>query len=204
MNVNSHKEIDMEAARMNKSHQGFISRLGKKKQGGFGLPELAITLMITGLIAAAAMIVVPRILASVRAEKIIDEFNTAIPAIQTAYQNQTTFSSLTTAQVAQNGWVGSSFIEYSAGVPTGKLLTQWGTMAFAPIASGARAQTTLDNIPSRECVKIGNSFTNDLYLTATINGTTVKTNINAVDLTAVGTQCSSTTTNTIVFTFGRS
>lgn len=188
-----------------KNTQIKASFLNHKKgmQKGFSLPELAIVLMIGALIAASAMVVVPRLLASIRAGKIIDEFNTAIPAIQTAYQNQTSFATLTTAQVAQNGWVGSSFVEYAGGVPTGNLLTQWGTIVFVPIASGSQGQGTLDNIPTKECVKIGNAFTNDLYLTATINGAVVKTGVNNVDLTAIGTQCSSTANNTIVFTFGR-
>lgn len=203
MSIQLQKEINMENIEMNKPKKRLVGSINSK-QGGFGLPELVIVLMIAALIAAAAMVVVPRALASIRADKVVDEFNTAIPAIQTAYQNQTSFSSLTTAQVALNGWVGSSFVEYTAGVPTGKLLTQWGTLTFAPIASGAQAQGTLDKVPSKECVKIANAFTNDLYLAATINGTAVKTNVNSVDLTAIGTQCSSTTTNTITFTFGRS
>lgn len=99
--------------------------------------------------------------------------------------------------------MGSNFVEYVNGVPTGNLLTQWGTLVFVPISSGSQAQVTLNNIPTKECVKIGTNFTNDLFLTATINGTTVKTSVNNVDLTAIGTQCSSTAANTIVFTFGR-
>ena len=202
MTTNPQQGINMENTKVNNMKKG-LSRLGKSKQGGFGLPELAIVLMIAALIAAAAFVVVPRILASVRAGKIIDEFNTAIPAIQTAYQNQTSFSSLTTAQVAQNGWLSSSFVEFAGGVPTGNLLTQWGTLTFVPISAGSQGQGTMNNIPTKECVKIGTNFTNDLYLTATINGTAVKTGVNNVDLTAVGTQCSSTANNTIIFTFGR-
>ena len=91
MTTKPQQSIDMENTKMNNMKYG-LSRLGKSKQGGFSLPELAIVLMIAALIAAAAMVVVPRVLASVRAGKLIDEFNTAIPAIQTAYQNQTSFS----------------------------------------------------------------------------------------------------------------
>jgi prepilin-type N-terminal cleavage/methylation domain-containing protein len=178
-------------------------RAGRGRQGGFSLTELAIVLGIIALIAAAAMVVVPRVLASIRAGKIIDAFNEAIPSIQTAYQNQTSFANLTTAQVAQNGWLNDSFVEMAGGVPDGNLVTQWGTIAFAPTAANAQGQATLDHIPTKECVKIGNSFMNDMYLTATINGAAVKAGPNNVDLTAVGTQCSSSTSNTIVFTFGR-
>lgn len=178
-------------------------RTGSARQRGFSLTELAIVLGIIALIAAAAMVVVPRVLASIRASKIIDAFNEAIPSIQTAYQNQTSFANLTTAQVAQNGWLNDSFVEMAGGVPDGNLVTQWGTIAFAPAAGNTQGQATLTNIPTKECVKIGSSFMNDLFLTASINGTQVKAGPNNIDLTAVGTQCSSTPTNVIVFTFGR-
>ncbi|NMV39899.1 type 4 pilus major pilin [Ralstonia insidiosa] len=180
---------------------------GKRKkwrnQNGFTLAELAIVLMIGALIVAAAMIVVPRVLANIRAGKITSALSTAIPAIQTAYQNQTSFNNLTTAQVAQNGWMGTSFTEYNGGSPTGNLLTQWGTITFAPINGGTTGQGTFTNIPTKECQNIAQEFTNDMYLTASVNGTAIKAGVNNVDLTASGTQCSSTSTNTIVFTFGR-
>lgn len=172
-------------------------------QRGFSLTELAIVLGIAALIAASAMVTVPRVLASIRAGKIIDELNVAIPAIQTAYQNQTSFSNLSTAQIAKNGWMSSSFVEHEGGMPTGKLLTQWGTIVCEPAEGNTQGQCTMTNIPTKECVKIGNNFTNDLYLMGKINGTTVKASVNNVDLTAVGTQCSSSASNTISFTFGR-
>lgn len=175
----------------------------KSKQRGFSLPELALVILIGGLLTAAAALILPGIFANYRAGKVVDEFNIAIPAMQTAYQNRTSFAGLTTAQVAQNGWIGSGFTEMTNGVPTGNLVTQWGTLTFAPVSSNTRAMGTLNNVPSRECVKITTSFTGDQYLAATVNGTTVKSGTNNMDLTAVGTQCSSTDTNTITFTFGR-
>lgn len=173
------------------------------KQHGYSLPELAVVILIIGLIASLAALILPGILASFRANKIIDEFNIAIPSIQTAYQNKTSYSGLTTAQVAQNRWVGSGMTEVTGGVPTGNLLTQWGTLTFAPAANGTQAQGTLNNVPSRECIKISTAFTGDQYLSVTINGTAVKSGVTDMDLTAVGTQCNSNNANTIVFTFGR-
>lgn len=187
-----------------KSQQGILLGVRKPKQrGAFGLPELALVILIGGLLAAAGALVLPGIFANFRANKIIDEFNVAIPSIQTAYQNRTNYSGLTTAQVAQNGWVGSGLTEMANGVPTGNLVTQWGTLTFLPVSSGTQAQGTLNNVPSRECIKITTSFTSDQYISATVNGTTVKSGVNAMDLTAVGTQCSGSGTNTITFTFGR-
>ncbi|MBD8577571.1 prepilin-type N-terminal cleavage/methylation domain-containing protein [Pseudomonas syringae] len=186
-----------------KASSGVLLGFKKGKQRGFSLPELAIVILIAALLAGTAALVLPGIFASYRANKITNEFNVAIPAIQTAYQNKTSYAGLTTAQVAQNGWIGSGFTEITNGVPTGNLITQWGTLTFATAATNTRVTGTLNNVPSRECIKIASTFTADQFLAATVNGTAVKSGVNFTDLTAIGTQCSSTATNTITFTFGR-
>ncbi|WP_456293259.1 type 4 pilus major pilin [Pseudomonas sp. AK106] len=178
-------------------------KLPGHKQRGYTLVELGIVTLIIGLIATLALLVLPNILATVRSNKIIDAFNSAIPAIQTAYQNRTSYTGLTTAQVAQNRWMGSGLTEVTAGVPTGNLLTQWGQLTFAPASNGTQAQGTLTAIPSRECIKIATAMTSDQYLTVSVNGTAVKTGTTDLDLTAAGTQCNASNANTVVFTFGR-
>ncbi|WP_117144103.1 type 4 pilus major pilin [Pseudomonas coronafaciens] len=181
------------------------SPMGNKnrKQRGMTLIELSIVILIAGLLAALVALTLPNILASIRANKITDSFDSAIPAIQTAYQNRTSYNGLTTAQVAQNRWMGSSLTEVAAGVPTGNLLTQWGQLTFAPAANGTQAQGTLTNIPSRECIKISSAMSSDQYLTVNVNGTAVKAAAGDLDLTTAGTQCNANNANTIVFTFGR-
>lgn len=173
------------------------------KQRGVTLIELSIVILIAGLLAALVGLILPNILASIRANKITDAFDSAIPAIQTAYQNRTSYNGLTTAQVAQNRWMGTGLTEVAAGVPTGNLLTQWGQLTFAPAANGTQAQGTLTAIPSRECIKISNAMASDQYLTVNVNGTAVKAAAADLDLTTAGTQCNANNANTIVFTFGR-
>lgn len=177
--------------------------LKSTSQAGYSLTELAIVILVIGLLASLAALILPGIFASFRANKITDEFNQAIPAIQTAYQNRTSFSGLSTAQVAQNRWVGGGMTEATNGVPTGNLLTQWGQLTFAPASNGTQGQGTLTNIPSRECIKISNAMMSDQYMSVSINGASVKSGTTDLDLTAVGTQCNSSNANTIVFTFGR-
>jgi prepilin-type N-terminal cleavage/methylation domain-containing protein len=173
------------------------------KQRGVTLIELSIVILIAGLLAALVGLILPNILASIRANKITDAFDSAIPAIQTAYQNRTSYNGLTTAQVAQNRWMGTGLTEVAAGVPTGNLLTHWGQLTFAPAANGTQAQGTLTAIPSRECIKISNAMASDQYLTVNVNGTAVKAAAADLDLTTAGTQCNANNANTIVFTFGR-
>lgn len=182
---------------------GVLLGLKKHKQKGFSLTEMAIVVIVAALLAGIAALVLPGIFAGIRASKITDELNVAIPAIQAAYQNKTSYAGLTTAQVAQNGWIGSGFTEMTNGVPTGNIVTQWGTMTFATANTNTRVVGTLNNVPSRECIKIANTFSADQYLAATVNGTAVKSGVNGTALTVIGTQCSSTGTNVITFTFGR-
>lgn len=173
------------------------------KQAGFTLAELTVVLLIGALLAAAAIYGLPRLMANYRAGKIVDEFNTAIPAVQTAFQNQTSFANLTTEMVAKNKWMNDGFIEVGTGsTPTGNLVTSWGSITFEPASSNAQAKVTMTNIPVRECLKISEMFNSDNFLAASINSTSVKTG-RLVDLTAVGTQCNSSTANTLSFNFGR-
>jgi hypothetical protein len=185
---------------------GNAHRLGarmRKQRGVMDLPQVAIALLIGTLVAAVAYLVLPGIFAGLRADKITDAFKTAIPAIQTAYQNRTSYAGISTAQVAQNRWVEGGMTELAAGVPTGNLMTQWGALTFASAANGTQAQVTMINVPSRECIKISNNLMGDQYLSVTINGAAVKAGVADMDLTAVGTQCNASNANTIAFTFGR-
>jgi prepilin-type N-terminal cleavage/methylation domain-containing protein len=189
----------MEAKRANEGHR----RGPRAKQDGMTLAELMVVIVIAAVLASVAYTMVPRVMSNFRAGKITDELHTVIPTIQAAYQNQTSFANLTTSQVAKNGWIGQSWVEMAAGVPTGNLVTQWGTITFVPNATGSQVTATLTNIPARECTTIGPDLANDLYVSGSINGTVAKVSANNVDLDVVGNQCTSTTTNTIAVTFGR-
>ncbi|WP_456017545.1 type 4 pilus major pilin [Pseudomonas fluorescens] len=200
--------IDKQSMRLDPEGQidGSRKPLGermKKQRGVLDLPQMAIGLVIAVMVAAVGYAVLVPLFANFRAGKITDAFNAAVPAIQTAYQNRTSFSGISTAQVAQNRWIEGGITELSAGVPTGNLITQWGTVTFAPASNGTQAQATLNNIPSRECLKISTALNTDQYLSVAVNGATVKTGVSEMDLTSVGTQCNSSNANTIVFTFGR-
>lgn len=194
------KSVNKEMVMVDKSPVG---KRMKKQRGVADLPQLALVILIGTLLAAVAYLVLPGIFAGFRASKITDAFSTSIPAIQTAYQNRTSYAGLTTAQVAQNRWVDSGLTEMAGGQPTGNLVTQWGTLTFLPVSNGTQAQGTLNAVPSRECVKIATALGGDQYITVTINGAAVKTGVTDMDLTAVGTQCNSSNANTIAFTFGR-
>lgn len=174
-----------------------------KTQKGFTIMELAIVILLSGVFIAAVWPQMSKILSGSRASKITNELNLVIPTIQTAYQNRTSYNGLTTQAVATNRWISENFLETNAGTPTGGIVTQWGTMAFATAAANTQVQLTMDNIPSRECAKIAEGFSSAMFLTASINGAAVKTATTELDVAAVGTQCNSAAANTLVITFGR-
>lgn len=180
-------------------------KFSRRNQAGFTLAEISVVLLIGALIALGAILALPSILANYRAGKVSNEFNIAIPSVQTAYQNNTSFDLLTTNQVAQNHWMSDAFMEVTNNLPSGKLISNWGSIEFKPATGGLSAEVTMDKIPTRECIKISEMFNSDTYLTASINGSSVKdiTKARNVDLTVIGTQCNSSTSNTLVFTFGR-
>ncbi|MEB8059287.1 type 4 pilus major pilin [Pseudomonas fulva] len=181
----------------------FIGNRKRKQKGAITLAEVALGLLVSALALAAGYAALTPILSSYRAGKVTEELNMTIPAIQASYQSKTSFTGLSTAQVALNGWIGSSFIESANGKPSGGLVTQWGTLTFEAASNGTQGKGTLNNIPSNECRKIATAFASDQFLSATVNGTAVKTTANNLDLTAVGTQCSATATNIITFNFSR-
>lgn len=173
------------------------------KQNGLSMIELAVVVAIIAVLAAAIWPTMTRVFSGIRATKVTNELSLAIPSIQTAYQNRSSYAGISTAQVASNRWFSDNFLEMNSGVPTGVIITQWGTITFAAASSGTQVQGTINNIPTRECVKIAEAFNNDIYLTASINGAAVKTATTELDATTVGSQCTNSATNTMVFTFGR-
>jgi hypothetical protein len=179
-----------------------------KSQKGVTLTEMGVVLGIGAVILITGFMVVPKMLAESNAKKLNDAFTMSIPKIQAAYNSRTSFTGLTTAAVANNGWFNDSMVQKTNGVPTGVLVTPWanGTIAFAATGTGGiQGQVTLTNVPSAVCNSLADSMLpNDMFLTATINAASVKALNREVDYAVTGTQCSGTNTNTIVAVFSRS
>jgi len=188
---------------MKTSEMKTISQSSMKKQRGFGLPELSIAAAIAAIMALVGYALVPGLLANYNASKITNELQTAIPNIQLGYTHRTSYASLTTTEIARARWFTDGFLEKTNNVPTGKILTKWGEITFAPSSGNNQATGTMDNIPSRECNKIAEALASDLYVSATVNSTSIKTATTPLSIATAGTQCNTTETNTITFNFRR-
>ncbi len=173
------------------------------KQRGNLLIDMSIATGLAAIIALIGWALVPDLLASYNASKITTELKTAIPKIQAGYNNRTSFAILTTEEVAKMRWFSDGFLEKNGNIPNGSIKTKWGDVTFAPASGNNQAVGTLDNIPSRECIKIVEDFGQAIYTSATVNSTSIKTATTALATTTASDQCNSSETNTLTFNFRR-
>nr|WP_314710054.1 type 4 pilus major pilin [uncultured Comamonas sp.] len=173
------------------------------KQRGNLLIDMSIATGLAAIIALIGWALVPDLLASYNASKITTELKTAIPKIQAGYNNRTSFAILTTEEVAKMRWFSDGFLEKNGNIPNGSIKTKWGDITFAPASGNNQAVGTLDNIPSRECIKIVEDFGQAIYTSATVNSTSIKTATTALATTTASDQCNSSETNTLTFNFRR-
>jgi prepilin-type N-terminal cleavage/methylation domain-containing protein len=177
-----------------------------RKQAGFTLIELGVVVAIGAVISIAGVLVVPKMLAENNAKKLSDALTLAIPKIQSAYQNRTSYNGLTATAVAKNGWIADSLIEKKKGVPTGNLITPWagGSIVFVE-TEGKQAKVTVTAASPAVCNSLATNFlSNDMLLTANINGTSVKELNLEVNYAETGEACTKKTSNSIEVVFGRS
>jgi len=174
-----------------------------KMQRGNFLIEMSIATAIAAVLALIGWTLVPDLLASYNASKITTELKTAIPKIQAGYNNRTSFSILTTEEVAKSRWFSDGFLDKNGNIPNGSLKTKWGDITFAPASGNNQAVGTLNNIPSRECIKIAEDFGQAIYTSATVNSTTIKTATTDLAMTTASDQCNSSDANSLTFNFRR-
>ena len=91
--------------------------LKSNRQAGYSLPELAIVILIIGLLASLAALLLPGIFASFRANK-ITESQPSHSRDPDGLPESDLFQRPDPAQVAQNRWVGGGMTEATNGVPT--------------------------------------------------------------------------------------
>lgn len=176
----------------------------KKNKRGFTVAEFAMVFTVFLIVAAGAYKYLPGIYAQYRVSSLMESLSVAVPKIQKAYRNHGNFAQLTTAQVAQNGWIVGSYVIRNDGVPTGALRAPWGEFTIAPATPNTNAQVSLQTAPTAECLQIVESaFDSDMYSIVSINGTQVKTDSSPADYTQIGPLCSASNSNNVSLVFGR-
>ena len=192
----------MEHLPTNSSSQFRKGKRWKKQHGNF-LIEMSIAAALAAVFALITWLLVPDLLASFNAWKITNELKTAIPKIQSGYNNRTSFAMLTTEEVAKMRWFSDGFLDKNGEIPNGAIKTKWGDITFAPASGNNQAVGTLNNIPSRECIKIAEDFGQAIYTSATVNSTSIKTTTTALATITASDQCNLSDSNTLTFNFRR-
>jgi nitrate/nitrite transporter NarK len=155
------------------------------------------------VIIAIGLAVVPGIIASNRANAEISEVPSVVAKIQKLYNNQSSFSGVTTGQVAAL----SVYPDQEASAVGGTITDRWGgavTVASGTLkVAGDSVILTYNNVPQAECTQIVPGVANSVRV-ITIGGTSVKADGQAVNLTTVGSQCAAgSTANTITYQFSK-
>lgn len=174
-----------------------------KKQSGIALPEVAMAVSLISMLSLLGITLVPGIVSGYNANKVTNELQSAIPKIQLAYNHRASFATLSTEEVAKKRWLTDGFLEKNGNVPTGKILSKWGEITFAPASGNNQAVGTINGVPSRECNLISEAFSSDTYVSATVNSASIKSATTELDQTTAGDQCNSSEANTLTFNFRR-
>jgi prepilin-type N-terminal cleavage/methylation domain-containing protein len=172
----------------------------KKLQSGFTLVELGIVVAIAAVIIGLGLVVVPSILASVRANSEVSDLPTIATKVQKTFANVPNYSTLTQAIA-----VGMRVFP-DATVAGVTVTNRWGgAVTIAPstivLANDAFTLTSV-GVPAAECVQIAQGMERNARIIS-IAGVVVKPDGGGLDLAKVGTQCGLATTSTMVYTFGK-
>lgn len=173
----------------------------KKRQSGFTLVELGIVVAIVAIIIGIALVVVPSILASTRANAEISELPTVVTKIKRSYANQPDFSLVSQATIAGLKVFPDSQVSGT------NITNRWGgpvTVAPATLVTDNDAVAiTTTQVPTAECLQIGQGVEGSMRQ-ITIAGVVVKADgTAAADPAKLGTQCATAATVTIIYTFGK-
>lgn len=181
-----------------------------RNQAGFTLVELGVVLGVGAAVGLAALFIVPGMLANSNAKEFSDAVTSAVPRIQTAHKNRTSFNGLNTSVVANNGWIAENFIEKNTatGVPTGNLIAPWdgGAITFTTSAPFTQVVVSVAGVDKNTCnALVTTMMGNDLFIAGNVGtGTPVKaSSATGVDLAVAGARCSAAGAKTVSFTFAR-
>jgi type II secretory pathway pseudopilin PulG len=182
---------------------GAARRINSSSQGGFGIIEIGIVLVIVSMMLAVTLSYVRGTLASNRANDEAKELSSVVLNIQRLYANRSAFTSATTiGSLANNGVFPTSRTTGSG--TTAAPTNRWQGLITAAVSASPYTTLTLTyaGVPSAECNTLIPQL-EGVVTTITVGGSSVKGANSVVDVAALGTQCSTTLT-TIAYTFGTS
>lgn len=176
-----------------------------RKQGGFTLPELFLTLVVVVILLGLGFIVFQKVNRMISVNDNLTQITTMAGAAQSTYGRTNQYGLVTTAVAVQGHVIPSELRDGTAATATNKF---GGAVTVAPATSGAGGANdmlavTWPNVPSDQCSDIVSGVAGAMRRIA-VNGTDVKTLDTAISPVLASTQCEAATNVTIVFYIGRS
>ncbi|MBN4677386.1 prepilin-type N-terminal cleavage/methylation domain-containing protein [Pandoraea nosoerga] len=167
-----------------------MQRLRRRRQRGVTLVELSVAVAVMGLIMAGAMVGVPRLMNGVKLSQEMKDWQMVVLAVQNAVASGTLTSSTSTGDLLKMA-VTEPFNRTDNG---SKLLNRFGGEIVMKAvdgttypASGVEVKSV--SYPSAQCVEFAGKMGN-LFATLSINGTELKSNTRALDMTQITDACS--------------
>jgi prepilin-type N-terminal cleavage/methylation domain-containing protein len=174
-----------------------------RRQRGMTIIETMIAVTIGVVIVALAIKGVGGILADSRSSSEVGELPTIFSNLQKVYSQRSSFAGATQAIFVNNQAFPSSMVTSGSTNVTNR----WGgavTVAVTSITGGTNNALTYETtgVPSSECASVIPQLDNVVRV-VTVNGTSVKADRNSTDLSALGTACSTTSSNDVIYTISK-
>lgn len=173
-----------------------IMLMRRRRQSGFTLVELIIVILIGGLILAGVAAGVSKAMSGQRANAEIAEIQNVSTSIKKIYSNKSSYSGITlTGLINMNAFPPER-------VSGGAVYNRWGGAVTVVAAGTGNVNFTLTypSVPTSECLDIIPQL-ESVVDSVTVAGTSVKASGAALDVSALGTQCNSSATVSIAYTF---
>lgn len=175
---------------------------GKKYQKGFDLAQLALVLVIAGLITAFALPKYLEYRQDTLAEQEVSDITTYMAKIQNHWSGDADYATLANDVVRTNGLLPDAMIQ-----GTNVVNRYGGAVTFAPTTIGATAndagQVTSVNYSLGGCQRVVPKLARNAR-SVTVNGNAnVKPLDQPMNKTELGNACTDANTNTVVWTFNK-
>ncbi len=175
-------------------------RQDRKRNQGFTLIEMGIVLALMGIAIFYALSRMSSTNDTSKSQAFTQDFSGIVMNTKRVYQTQTSYNGLTIATLKNNSvfpslWNVSGTI---TGPWTGAVTAASATLATTDDA----AAITVPNVPSANCAEIVRQLSGGIDK-IDVASTNVKPYQGTLNISTLGTQCSSASTVSIVFTFGK-
>lgn len=172
-----------------------------RRRGGFSLVEIAMVLAIVALLVAGVMLFFANANTAQRTNDALQEVSAVNQAVQSLYSGQPDYAGVTAAVLVNSKQIAQKWVR-----GTTQMANAFGgaVTVAASAGSGGVANTaytvTFSNVPAAACAKLATTDFGSTMNSVAVNGGAATAGIPLTPVLA-GTQCNSSTSNSVVWVF---